>query len=59
MAVRTDLPTLLIEFAKTGTLELEYIKDWAVRSNAAGKLDNLDYIEILNAVREYERTQPQ
>lgn len=53
-----EFPELLIKLINDNTLSLEYVRGWAKRFNENGKFDNLDYIELLNALNEYERTQP-
>jgi hypothetical protein len=56
--MNSEFPSALIELIKNKTLSLEYAKDWVERTYSKGKLDNLDYVELLNNLKEYERTQP-
>ena len=49
-----EFPEGLIKLIEEKTLTLEYVKDWTERRYAAGKLNNWDYIEILDLLREYE-----
>lgn len=55
--MKPDFPNDLIQLIRNGVVTLEYVKGYVKRSYNKGTMDNLDYVEILNVLKEYERTQ--
>ena len=55
LALMKDIADALVKLCVEKTLEVDYVRGWLIRQLDKGKIDNLDYIECLNVINEYDR----